>query len=147
MWPSFLVCLLTTGLIAWLTWLIVPPGFFKLMFVGLAGALWLCQGLRWSYRYFGYTYRMTTRRLFCNRGFRYSQRDVIELAAVGSVLVRRNWFERLAGVGQVLVLPQDPRCNLLILQGIRHPLRAAENIRLAVKKAQEARTDTESVGK
>src|SRR5215471_21703691 len=41
MLPSFLVCLLATALIGWLTWLLLPGHLVKFAFFGLAGALWL----------------------------------------------------------------------------------------------------------
>jgi hypothetical protein len=138
MLPSFLVCVLATGLIAWVTWLLMRPGYFKLTFLGLAGLLWLGQGIRWGYRYFGYTYRMTTRRLFRDRGFLLGLRDQVELASVAGVVVRRRWFERLVGIGEVLVRPEDPARPPLTLEGVRQPARVAEEIRLAVQRAREA---------
>jgi hypothetical protein len=144
MLPSFLVCLVATALIAWLTWALLPGHLMKLAFLCLAGTVWVFQGIRWGYRYFGYHYRLTNQRLFCHRGFVYTPLDQVELAEVARVLVQCNWWDRLLGVGQVLVQTDDPNREALIMEGVCKPARIAENIRVHVK---EARAQRETAGK
>jgi hypothetical protein len=134
--PSCLACVLLTAVIAWAAWAFVPRGFVKGTIIALAGAVWLVQGVRWAYRVFGYNYRLTTRRVFCDRGFLYAGFAALDLAAVGRVLVRRSWSDRLVDVGQVLVLPEQPTQPTLVLEGVREPLVVAEEIRKQVQAAR-----------
>jgi membrane protein YdbS with pleckstrin-like domain len=140
MWRSFLACVLATGVVSWVTWAWLPADVVKLAFVALAGAIWLVQGRRWSHRYFGYNYRLTTRRLFRQRGFLYSEDGHVELARVTRVLVKAGWSERRAGVGQVLVCVDKPGEPPLVLEGLRHPARVAEEIRIRVQRVREQET-------
>jgi hypothetical protein len=137
MLPSFVVCLLATGVIAWLVWRFFPPGERKLAFVGLAGLVWLIQGVRWGRRYFGMNYRMTNRRLFHLWGFLDSTKEQVELANVSQVLVRSNWYEKMVGVGQVILLLDNAPQKSVILKGVKRPGRVAEKFRVWVKQARE----------
>jgi hypothetical protein len=136
MLPSLLGCLLATAAIGWLTWLILPGHLVKLAFFGLAGTLWLVQAIRWSYRYFGFNYRLTTRRLFCHRGFLYSPGDQLDLAGVARVQVKANRWDRLVGVGRVLVFPVNPARAPLVLEGVGQPDQTANFISVQVQKAK-----------
>jgi hypothetical protein len=144
MLPGFLVCLLVTGVIGWLFWCWLPGPLFKLAFFGLGGLVWLVQGARWAYRYFGYNYRLTTRRLLCHLGFTYHADDEMERARMASIHVRRAWKDRLLGVGQVLVLGDDPGRGPLVLEGVCKPARVAEEIRVHVQRAREQASGAEA---
>jgi hypothetical protein len=133
MLPSFVVCLVATGLIAWLTWSCVPRHLLRPVFVGLSGGLWLVQGVRWGYRYFGYNYRLTTRRLFRQRGFRQLPEEQMDLTSIARVAVRSNWHERKIGVGEVVVWADDPSRPPMVLKGLRRPERVAEMLRAHVQ--------------
>jgi hypothetical protein len=137
MLPSFLICILATVAIAWLAWMSLPSRLVKISFIGLAGGVWLLQLVRWGYRYFGFTYRLTTRRLFCHLGELYGTDKELELAGVAQVVVRSRWDERLVGVGQVVVIPEKPTTPPIILEGILAPTRLAELIRTRVQRARE----------
>jgi hypothetical protein len=137
MLPSFGVCLLATAVIAWLVWRFVPPGWVKPAFVGLAGLVWLIQAVRWGLRFFGMNYRVTNRRLFHHWGFLDSMKDQVELASVSQVLVRSSWYEKLVGVGQVILLLDNTSQKPVILKGVKRPGRVAERIRVWVKQARE----------
>ena len=128
-----------TVLIAWGGWLLLPPGFVKGTVLGLASLVWLVQGVRWAYRIFSYNYRLTTRRLYVDRGFLYLDFAALDLAAVGRVLVRRSWSDRLLGVGQVCVVPGETGKVPLVLDGVRHPEAIAERVRELVQVAQGAK--------
>jgi hypothetical protein len=137
MLPSFLICVAATVAIAWLTWFWLPPRLVKISFIGLSGGVWLLQLVRWGYRFFGFSYRLTTRRLFCHLGKLYQGDMQLELAAVAQVVVRSRWDERLVGVGQVVVIPDKPTTPPLILEGVLEPARIAEMIRSGVQRARE----------
>jgi hypothetical protein len=135
--PSWAACVLLTGLIAWGAWVLVPRGFVQGTVLGLAGGLWLAQGFRWAYRVFGYNYRLTNRRLYRDRGFLYTEFAALDLAAVASVVVKRSGADRLVGVGQVWVVPEDKAKGPLVLEGVGRPLDVAQAIREAVHAARE----------
>jgi hypothetical protein len=137
MLPSFLVCVAATVAVAWLTWVFLPPGFVKPTFVALAGSIWLLQLVRWGYRFFGFNYRLTTRRVVCSRGLLYGPGAELDLATVARVHVYRRWDERLLQVGQVTVQPDNPNVAPLILEGLVRPAAVAQMIRAAAKKARE----------
>jgi hypothetical protein len=137
MLPSFVLCVAATVGIAWLTWALLPARLVKFSFFGLSGGVWLLQLVRWGYRFFGFNYRLTTRRLFCHLGKLYQGNRELELAAVAQVVVRSRWDERLVGVGQIVVKAQSPATPPLILEGILQPARLAEEIRTRVQRARE----------
>jgi hypothetical protein len=134
--PSWLACLLLTGLIAWGGWALVPRGFVQGTVLGLAGAVWLVQGVRWGYRVFGYNYRLTTRRVYADRGFLYEGFASRDLAAIARVLVKRSWSDRLVGVGQVCLVPEEQTKPPLVLEGVRRPYIIAARIRELVQVAR-----------
>jgi hypothetical protein len=135
MLPSFLVCGLLTGAIAWLVWLLLPREHFRPIFLLFATVLWVGQVLRWGYVSATYTYRLTTHRLFRERGFLFRTTEEVRLESVAHVIVRRNWLERMLGVGRVQVV-----CEVLAppfeLEGVREPGWVAERIRDRVQKAK-----------
>ena len=133
--PSLLVCLLLTGLIAWVGLAAVPHGYVQMWVFGLAGAVWLVQGVRWAYRVFGYNYRLTTRHIFADRGFLYKDYAALDLARVQRVLVKRSWMERLLGVGKIWIMPEDQTRPRIVLEGVRRPRGIAERIKELVKAA------------
>jgi hypothetical protein len=133
--PSWAVCILLTGLIVWGAWLLVPRGFMQGTILGLGGAVWLVQGVRWGYRVFGYNYRLTTRRLYVDHGFLYEGFAAVDLTAIDKVVVKRHGLDCLLGVGQVLVLTGDRTKPPLVLEGVRRPLLVAEKLREQAKAA------------
>jgi hypothetical protein len=140
MLPSFAVCLLATGVIGWLAWLFAPSGYVKLYFMSLAGAVWLVQGLRWAYRFFGVNYRMTNRRLFLQRGVLRPVDEQVDLASIGQVVLKARWHEKLAGTGQVLIFRETFLQTPLVLDGVKQPARVAEDIRVWARRAREQAT-------
>jgi hypothetical protein len=135
MTPSFVVCLLLTGLIAWAAWAWLPRDWVKVTVLGGASIVWLVQLGRWAVRALGYNYRLTTRRLWVTRGIPRVAVSSLELSCVASVRVERTWLERRLGVGRVCVTPEGGGCPL-VLEGVAHPRHAAEVIRAAVRAAR-----------
>ncbi len=133
--PSFAVCLVLTGLIAWAAWQLMPQHLWRATTVGAAGVVWAVQLLRFGARVFGCNYRLTTRRLLLAHGVRRMQVAVVELARVRRVTVDRRGLEAAVGVGRVLVQVEGearPRA----LEGVRNPQSTADLIRAAVKTAR-----------
>src|SRR5438876_2032340 len=69
MLPSMTLCVALTSFLAVGLWAWGPHGYRQLLFLLLGTALWLVQGLRFFWRVFGSSYRLTSRRLFRDRGF------------------------------------------------------------------------------
>jgi hypothetical protein len=137
MMPSFLVCLVLTCLAALVVGVSNPVGRPYPTFFGAAAVIWLVQTLRWSYRLCGYNYRLTTRRLYRDRGFSYRGYARADLARVARVWVRRRRpHERLFHLGTVVVeaLGQEP----LEVGGVGNPEHVASLIRDAALKARPA---------
>jgi PH (Pleckstrin Homology) domain-containing protein len=126
MMPSMVLCMLLTGLIAWGVLLWVPRGWRQLAFLGLGGTVWLVQGFRWGWRFFGITYRLTSRRLFRDKGFLKPDRVQLRLETVTHVRVKRSAWERLMHVGRIQVYAPPAR---VVLDGVLHPEPIADLIR------------------
>jgi hypothetical protein len=133
MLPSFLVCLVLTGLIILLAWTFVERGQLKLTILGLGGLLWLVQLLRFAYRYFGFNYRLTSKRLFRSQSRQPLQIPLVDIA---EVRVERSGFEQLVGVGRVFITFPDKTRRALVLAGVNKPNQVAEQIRTACQRAK-----------
>jgi hypothetical protein len=134
--PWWLVCALLTAGIGWGVWYLGPLRWPYRTFFVLSGAVWLAQVLRWSYRVVGYNYRLTTRRLFRDLGFRYTGYAEAELVRVARVEVGWRWYERPFNVGFLRVELDEPGREPLVLEGVSEPLGVAELIREVVRRAR-----------
>jgi hypothetical protein len=136
MLPSFLVCVSLTALIAWAAWHSLDRIFVQLTILGAAGLVWLVQSYRLCRRVFGINYRLTTRRLFRDEGLVQPLSLALQLSAVARVQIRRNGYERLVGIGHLLVLCEDRAALPLLLEGVAAPQEVAELIRATALKAR-----------
>jgi hypothetical protein len=137
--PSFILC----GL---LTILILGGGLYYGVFHGTflprtavhgsIGTIWLIQLWRWLYRIVAINYRLTTRRLFIERGFRHPGAPGIELSQIRQVVVSRGILERKLGVGRIHLLLQGSD-SLQTLKGVRDPDLVALEIRKHMKRTQK----------
>ena len=127
--PSIVLCvgltvLIGLGSLAW-----VERGWVRLTFLGMGGTLWFVQGLRWAYRYFSFNYRLTTRRIFRDKGFWSPERVQVDLGHVTQVTITQNGIERLVGVGRVVLHLSGCQATELTLEGIAHPQQIAPFLR------------------
>jgi hypothetical protein len=136
MLPSFLVCLLLTGGIAWFGFAIARP-MAQTIILGASGVVWLVQLARWSHRYFSFNYRLTTRRVFIDRGFLFPDRLQVELGAIVRTDMAQDRFEKLMGIGKVRLQLRDKGHGILVLAGVADP-------QAVVGRIEEARTRTGS---
>jgi hypothetical protein len=100
-------------------------------------ALWILQGIRAAYRLFCYDYRLTTRRLFRNRGRLYPADAPLDLALVTRAEVRQTVFGRMTGIGDVRVNREDSTAAIE-LTGVRRPKLLATKIEEAATAARGA---------
>jgi hypothetical protein len=135
MLPSFVVC----GLLTLLLYVVVHApvlerGWQQLAFGVSAGAVWLAQLWRWYDRYFTRNYRLTTRHLYVDHGFRRLRARRCDLRQVRGVEVRRYKLAAVLGVGDVWVFCDDGQLPA-VLEALMDADGAAELIRTAAAKA------------
>lgn len=108
----------------------------------LPGAWFLGKALlrRWSLRY-----RLTTHRLFTDRGLLRRQHDELELIRVDDISVRQNLLQRWLGVGTVTVVSTDSSNPRLEIEGILAPLALKERIRTQVRALRSRTTFLETL--
>jgi hypothetical protein len=145
--PSVVFCVVLTALItagAAFLWLAygVRPLRIRYTAYGFIGTLWLLQGSRWAYLLFTFSYRLTTRRVWCERPFVYVPARYVDLPRIVQVVVDKNALDRLLHLGRISILTEPHAEPSLVLLGIYEPERIAGAIRSAVKEAlanQDAR--------
>lgn len=140
--PSFIVCGVLTLVIPaealYLWWFDRQnPALMRHSAYLLVGAVWLVQLLRLAYRLLTYTYRLTTRRLLCERSLVHFPSRQVELARVRSVTVEQTALERLAGVGRVCVQPDGDE-PALVLAGVHRADTVAARVRKAAQMTRHA---------
>jgi hypothetical protein len=137
MLPSMALCIGLSGLIGWGSWELLDRGLVQLSILTLTAAVWLTQVIRWSYRVFGYTYRLTTRRLFQEKGWFLDDRNEVELAKVAKVYWRRSFHHVLTRIGTVGVLLEGPGNGGIVLEGVWQPRQVADLIQQLSESARE----------
>lgn len=85
--------------------------------------------VRWARHRFTLRYRLSTERLFIERGFFSRTRDEIELIRVDDVRVRQSLMDRIFKVGRVFVISTDRSDADLVMLGIDDPDAVKEKIR------------------
>jgi hypothetical protein len=98
--------LLTAGAL-WKLRPLLPPGLVAEAVYAPLAALWAGQAFRLAYRLLAYSYRLTTRRLFRDRGRLYGPEEPLDLATVAQVELNQTVADRLVGVGTVIVVPEE----------------------------------------
>jgi hypothetical protein len=147
--PTFVVCTLLSASIALIAvWLWdehwAHPQLMWHMTVLLIVLVWLFPLFVCGYRTVALNYRLTTQRLFRDRGFGHPPADgEMELARITAVRVRYTGLGRWISVGGVCVDADCPSC--LVLQGIHEPERVADLIRGCAQRARERNGDTRTV--
>jgi hypothetical protein len=141
MMPSFVICTLLTGLLIWGVWMFWPknenrPYLERYTTYILVGAVWIFQLIRWGYRIVAINYRLTTRRLICQRGFQTAATTAIDLAKIATVRIERAALESYLKVGRLRIVPVDTSHPSLLLEGVWRPDQIAA---LIMNQVQQAR--------
>jgi hypothetical protein len=105
------------------------------------GPLWLWQLGRSGYFLFTFAYRLTTRRLLCERHFVGAPIRSMELAQIANVVPQRRGWDRLTGVGGVRIVAENAEVPDLVLHGVYRPHRVATVIREAVQQARASQVE------
>lgn len=141
--PSFVVCVLLTVAGFNVARQVAPErGLLQLVFSCFATLVWLVQLLRWGHRFFTCNYRLTTRYLYVDRGFRPLVARRFPLGEICRIEVRESKLENFLGVGDVWVYCEGNPRPPVVLAGMVQPHGAAQRIRDTVKKYAEAAHET-----
>jgi membrane protein YdbS with pleckstrin-like domain len=143
--PHFLASVVTSTLIVFVAWSLGAwrgEWIVHHVSLSLVAALWLCIGGYWAFHVLTFTYRLTNRRLFISRGFRFrSPADPgVPLERIVEVSAQRRPIERLVGVGRVHIKVQGNEQPAVYLKGVRAPKRVANRIRKAIAQARMGKT-------
>lgn len=112
---------------AWFPWVIAILSPLPAIYVGLV-AFWRTLTIR---------YRLTTQRLFIERGFIGRKIDEVELIRVDDVSVSQNVVQRVFDVGTVMILSTDATHPKLGLIGIQSPVSLKEKVRALMKESRK----------
>ncbi len=82
-------------------------------------------------------YRLTSQRLFVQRGLVAKHLEEVELFRVKDVTVRQSFLQRILGCGTVTVLSSDDTTPVLEISGISTPVDVKEAIRNAFRAARK----------
>lgn len=129
--PSFLLCLVLTGLIAWAGWTYAPRGWARVWILSGSGFVWFIQFARWAMLSLGNNYRLTTHRLLVERGIAFRRIKDVPLESIVDVQVLRNGWDQILGVGRIEVRATG-FVKPVVMRGLRDPERWAESLRLAL---------------
>lgn len=105
--------------------------FWIVVVLVLASGAWIIGGILLSI--IGCHYRLTTERLFIERGIFSRTIDQTELIRVDDVRMRKSLFDRLFGLGTVTIVSTDSTDADLEVQGISEPESVAEAIRTQMR--------------
>lgn len=129
-----LACALLAGLIAFTnasSWTFATTSAFNGA-IGVAGVRVCFATLQWASR----LYVLTNRRILRFRGV--LQVDVAEcrLTNVSNIEMRVSMFQRVLGLGDIRVFPQDERRRFVDWDHVAHPLEIREILDKAVRRTQ-----------
>lgn len=129
---------LNGGLIvaAWVYWCtgLMPAGMIRSVIHILSGLLWAYQLSRWLYLSAAISFRLTTRRLYGERGFFPARHAVIDLERIASVGVEQHGLDRWLGLGWIRLELREEPTEPLFMRGIYHPEQVATLIRETVQR-------------
>lgn len=84
-------------------------------------------------------YRLTTQRLFVTRGLIARAGDELELYRIEDFRVEQTIFDRLFGIGDIVLLSTDRTTPAIRIFGLAEPERVKESIRTQVLRLREGR--------
>jgi len=100
---------------------------------------------RWAKYRFTLRYRLTTERLFIDKGLFSRTRDEIELIRVDDVRVKQSLMDRFFKVGQVRIISTDRTHAELVLLGIDEPDGVKEKVRQYMRARRKKSLHIESL--
>lgn len=105
-----------------------PPSSLRTWIWGLVAAAVVVLAVRETLLIFGQRYRLTSLRLFVDRGILSRLTDQTELVRVDDVRIRQGLVDRIVDTGDVEILGSDATDELIVLESIHEPAEVAEQI-------------------
>ncbi|MCS7167048.1 MAG: PH domain-containing protein [Gemmatales bacterium] len=148
--PSFVLGLaLSLGAVVLVIWLngrlprgLVPPTLT--LFWASGAALWAFLLFRWAYRGLLWRVEITEQEIIYRRGWLWPRCNVT-LARLARVEVRQPWWQRLFGLGEVALIPEEPGAEATVLVGIAEPHALAEQISFRIRHARERQVQAQGL--
>ncbi|MCH8913270.1 MAG: PH domain-containing protein [Planctomycetes bacterium] len=119
----------------WLGWIVV--------FMALAG--WVYVAGRVAHGMLNYHYRLTTQRLFIERGVLSRTIDQAELIRIDDVRIHKSLMNRMTGVGSVELFSTDASDRQVTIWGVEKPEELAESIRDHMRRLRQRSLFVESL--
>ncbi len=119
----------------WLGWIVV--------FMALAG--WVYVAGRVVHGLLNYHYRLTTQRLFIERGVLSRTIDQAELIRIDDVRIHKTLLNRMTGVGSVELFSTDASDRQVTIWGVEKPEELAESIRDRMRRLRQRSLFVESL--
>ena len=117
--------------------------FWTVAVLFVASGVWVIGGI--FLRILGCSYRLTTERLFIERGILSRTIDQTELIRVDDVRIHKSLVDRLFGLGTVTVKSTDATDRDLSVEGISEPEKVAEAIRTRMRTLRRQSLFVESL--
>jgi membrane protein YdbS with pleckstrin-like domain len=130
---------LATFVLIWLGAKIGDPVWWKVIWALIAAGA-AAVFVRQALAVLGIRYRMTTQRLFIDRGLITRTTDQTELIRVDDVRVSQGVIDRVLNIGNVEVVSTDATNKELVIRGIDNAAAIAEDIRLHTRRVRSQRT-------
>lgn len=96
--------------------------------------------VKFAVKVYGTRYRLTTQRIFFEKGILSRTTDQTELLRIDDVSTRQSILDRMFQIGDVQMASSDPVQPRLIIEGIPHPNTVAEHIRNNALQMRNKRT-------
>lgn len=145
--PAWAFCVIFAGAVLACALLLLPPeqSSYRLALSALAllPALWVTA--RFLVARLSVRYRLTSERLFLERGILSREMSELELVRVDDVTVHQSLIERMVNVGKVTLATTDASDPGISLESIDRPLEVKETIRAAVRRQRARVLRMESV--
>ena len=130
--------------IAAIVWFTTPrwSGWIVLI-MALSG--WVYVAGRVAHGMLNYHYRLTTQRLFIERGVLSRTIDQAELIRIDDVRIRKSLLNRMTGVGSVELFSTDASDRQVTIWGVEKPEELAESIRDRMRRLRQRSLFVESL--
>lgn len=114
--------------------------------VGIMAALgWLYVAGRILHAILNYRYRLTTQRLFIERGILSRTIDQAELIRVDDVRIHKTLLNRFTGLGSIEIFSTDTSNRQVTIRGVPQPEHIADTIRQRMRELRQKSLFVESL--
>lgn len=113
--------------------------------LAIPAILWLYFFCVYLWRRWTIKYRLTTYRFFSEKGLIWHSIDTLEVINIDDIRLERNLWERIVGVGKVIIHSTDASDPELVVFGIDKPREAFEKID-AARRDERIRRGVNLVG-